>query len=81
MIRRLFLRSDRIRAIIDAHHLTHAQAAQRLGFTRSYWSQLVNGRRPLAPTTRRRLLDSGLFVGHGEEELWERHEVPMREAS
>ena len=81
MIRRLFLRSDRIRAIVDANHLTHAQVAQQLGFTRSYWSQLVNGRRPLAPTTRRRLLDSGVFANCVEEDLWERLEVPMREAS
>ena len=81
MPRRLYLRSDRVRALIDRQHLTHAQVAERLGFTRSYWSQLLNGHRPLAPTTRRRLIDSGLFADCGEGELWERLDVPMREAS
>ncbi len=81
MIRRLFLRPERIRAIIDQQHLTQAQVAERMGFTRSYWSQLLNGRRPLAPTTRRRLLDSGVFANCVEDDLWERLEVPMREAS
>ena len=81
MTRRYFLRPSRIRELIDERHLTHGAVAAHLGVSRAYWSQLVNGHRPLTPTARRKLLDCEIFAGSAEFELWERLEVPIREAS
>ncbi len=81
MSRRYLLRSSRIRDVVDAHHLTHAAVARRLGLSRAYWSQLLNGHRALTPSTRRLLLDCPIFAGMTETELWERIDVPEREAS
>lgn len=69
---RYFLRSDVVREAVDGQHLTHAHVAQRLGFSRAYWSQLVNRRRPLTATSRTLILSSGLFTGIAEDQLWER---------
>ena len=81
MTLRYFLRPDAVRALVDAHHLTHTQVAARLGLSRAYWSQLLHARRALTPNTRRRLLDCDVFAGVLDADLWERLEVPMREAS
>lgn len=80
MSRRYLLRSSRIRDVVDAHHLTHAAVARRLGLSRAYWSQLLNGHRALTPSTGL-LLDCTIFAGMEETELWERIDVPEREAS
>jgi transcriptional regulator with XRE-family HTH domain len=76
MTRHYLLRSARVREIIDERHLTHATVARRLGVARAYWSQLVNRKRPLTATTRRLILDSTIFAGIAEAELWDRIEVP-----
>lgn len=72
MTSRYFLRSDRVRELADERHLTLSEVAVRLGVSRAHWSQLLNGHRPLTPTTRRLILDSALFAGVPESELWER---------
>ena len=72
MPRRFFLHADSVRDPIDAHHLTHADVAGRLGIARSYWSQLVNRKRALSPAIRRTILACDLFAGVPENELWER---------
>ena len=76
MTRHYFLRSTRVREIIDERHLTHATVARRLGVSRAYWSQLVNRKRSLTATTRRLMLDSTIFGGIAEAELWDRIDVP-----
>ena len=76
MTRHYFLRSSRVRELIDERHLTHSAVARRLGVSRAYWSQLVNGKRTLTATTRRLILDSRLFADVAESELWERIEIP-----
>lgn len=81
MTRRYFFRPERIRAIIDDHHLTHADVARRLGLSRAYWSQLINIKRALTPSTRRLILDCNIFAGVAESELWDRLEQPVPEAS
>ncbi len=72
MPRRFLLLADRVRDHIDARHLTHAEVAERVGVARSYWSQLLNRKRALSPSIRRRILACELFVGVPETELWER---------
>lgn len=72
MARRFLLHADRVRDHIDAHHLTHAEVAERIGVARSYWSQLLNRKRALSPVIRRRILGCDLFAGVPESELWER---------
>lgn len=76
MIRHYFLRSARVREIIDERHLTHSTVARRLGVSRAYWSQLVNRKRSLTATTRRLMLDSSIFGTIAEAELWDRIDVP-----
>lgn len=67
---RYLLVTDQIRAILDGRHYSHQRAAQRLGVSRSYWSQLINGRRSLTPDMRARILECPLFAGLPEEQLW-----------
>ena len=67
-----WLHGDRIAAKLDAHHLTHGRFADHLGLSRSYWSQLVNRKRPLTPMVRTCLLGSRYLQGVPEDELWER---------
>ena len=66
------LRTRSIRAFLARRHRTHRWAARHLGLSRSYWSQLVNGRRPLSPMVRQLLLSSDFFGVLTEDELWER---------
>ena len=65
------LRTRSIRAFLARRHRTHRWAARHLGLSRSYWSQLVNGRRPLSPMVRQLLLSSDFFGALTEDELWE----------
>ena len=61
-----------IEVALDAHHLTHADFARQLGISRSHWSQLLNGHRPVMARVRRALLRQPCLRGIGEEALWER---------
>lgn len=81
MTRHYFLRPSRVRDIVDEHHITHATVARRLGVSRAYWSQLINGKRALSPSIRRLILDCEIFAGVAESELWERIVIPDCEAS
>ena len=72
MPRRFLLLADRVRDHVDGRHLTHAAVAERVGVARSYWWQLLNRKRALSPSIRRRLLACDLFAGVPENELWER---------
>jgi ribosomal protein S13 len=55
--------------------------ADKLGIARAYWSQLVNRRRALSPSIRRRILACDLFASVPESELWERVAIPASEAA
>ncbi|MDP2311268.1 MAG: helix-turn-helix transcriptional regulator [Pseudomonadota bacterium] len=81
MPRRFLLRADHVRDLVDARHLTHAQVAERIGLARSYWSQLINRKRGLSPSIRRRILACDLFFGVPETELWERVALAAPEAA
>ena len=65
------LQTQVIREYLDRRHRSHRWAADHLGICRSYWSQLVNGRRPLSPMVRQLLLSSDFFGALTEDELWE----------
>ena len=62
----------RIDDLLEEHHLTHADVAEQLGYSRSYWSMLVNRHRNLSPRMRRCLRRHPLFATIPEEELWTR---------
>lgn len=81
MPRRFFLRADHVRDLVDAHHLTQADVAERIGLARYYWSQLVNRKRGLSPSVRRRILACDLFAGVPQTELWERVDLAAPEAA
>lgn len=58
--------------VLEHHHLTHADLAEQLGYSRSYWSMLVNGHRSLSPRVRRCLRRHPIFGTVPEDELWTR---------
>ncbi|MCK6517898.1 helix-turn-helix domain-containing protein [Myxococcota bacterium] len=66
------LRPLRVDELLEAHHLTHADAAVQLGYSRSYWSMLVNRHRRLSPSVRRCLRRHPVFATVPEDELWTR---------
>lgn len=81
MPRRFLLHASRVRDLADRHHLAQSEIAEKLGIGRAYWSQLLNGRRALSPSIRRRILACDLFVGVPESELWERVDAPAPAAA
>lgn len=81
MTLRYFLRSDSVRALIDANHLTESHVAQRVGVSRPYWSQLINAKRPLTPRMRRLLLACDVFAGVADSDIWVRVDASSREAT
>lgn len=50
------LNEESVRGLVDAQHLTHTEFAAKLGVSRTFWSQVVNGRRSLTPKLRRALI-------------------------
>ena len=81
MSRRFLLHASRIHDLADRHHLTQSEIADKLGIARAYWSQLVNRRRALSPSIRRRILACDLFADIPEAELWERVAPPLPRAA
>ena len=69
---RFWLRAATVVARLEERHLTHADLADALGLSRSYWSQLVHRKRSLSPQVRRTLLAAPELAGLTEAELWER---------
>ncbi len=68
------LRGNRVRARLGRCHMTLTEGAARLGVSRSYFSQLLAGRRTLSPKVRRRLLACPPFCELAATDLW--HEPP-----
>ena len=64
------LRGNRVRALLGRHNMTLTEGAQKLGVSRSYFSQLLAGRRALSPKLRRRLLANAPFSELAPEDLW-----------
>ena len=64
------LRGNRVRALLGRRNLTLTEGAQMLGVSRSYFSQLLAGRRPLSPKVRRRLLANAPFSELPAADLW-----------
>ncbi len=64
------LRGNRVRALLGRHNMTLTEGAERLGVSRSYFSQLLAGRRGLSPKVRRRLLVSAPFSELSPDDLW-----------
>jgi transcriptional regulator with XRE-family HTH domain len=73
------LNAHRVDQLLEEHHLTHGELALQLGYSRSYWSLLLNGHRGLSPKVRRCLRGHAILATVSEEELWTR--VPRREAA
>lgn len=64
------LRGNRVRALLGRRNLTITEGAQKLGVSRSYFSQLLAGRRGLSPKVRRRLLANAPFCELSPDDLW-----------
>ena len=69
-----FLRRERIVVALDAHHVSHTEFARSVRLSRSHWSQLLNGHRPVTARVRRVLLRHPCLRGIPEDELWVRTE-------
>lgn len=65
------LLGHRVRELVAERNLTITDAAQKLGVSRSYFSQLLAGARLLSPRVRRRLLARLPFRELSAAELWE----------
>ena len=76
-----FARPEILGRAIEDRHLTQQDVAGLLGVSRSYWSQLFNGRRPLTPRMRLALLACPAFEGLAESDLWVTVEAPPKEAA
>ena len=64
------IRGNRVRALLGRCHLTLTEGAEKLGVSRSYFSQLLAGRRTLSPKVRRRLLACPPFCELAPHDLW-----------
>ena len=64
------LRGNRVRALLGRRNMTITEGAEKLGVSRSYFSQLLAGRRPLSPKVRRRLLANAPFSELTADDLW-----------
>lgn len=64
------LRGNRVRALLGRRNMTITEGAQKLGVSRSYFSQLLAGRRGLSPKVRRRLLANAPFSELSADDLW-----------
>lgn len=73
------LRGNRVRALLGRCHMTLTEGAERLGVSRSYFSQLLAGRRPLSPKVRRRLLACPPFCDLPPDDLWRPPPEPVDE--
>lgn len=69
------LRTERVREIIDRHHMTLGEVAVLLGVSRSFWSPLINRNRSVSPKMRRRILACEVFAGVPDPDLWQRGEA------
>lgn len=69
---RFWLNAATVLARLEERHLTHADVADALGLSRSYWSQLVHRKRSLSPQVRRAPLAAAALAGLSEAELWDR---------
>ena len=58
--------------LLERHHLAHAEIADTLGYSRAYWSMLVNGHRRLSPWMRQCLRKHPLLGQVPEDVLWTR---------
>jgi transcriptional regulator with XRE-family HTH domain len=50
--------------------MTLTEGAEKLGVSRSYFSQLLAGRRALSPKVRRRLIANAPFSELAADDLW-----------
>lgn len=66
------LRTDRVEAHLLERRITHAEFADSLALSRSYWSALLNRKRTLSVAMRRRLIKSEALRDLPEEQLWDR---------
>jgi len=64
---RYWLNQASVRELVDNCHLTQLEFAALLGVSRTYWSQIANGRRALTPKVRRALLR---VLPGDESRLW-----------
>jgi hypothetical protein len=63
---------DAVKRILDERHWCQKGAALQLGISRTYLNLLVNQRRRLTPTMRRKFLNSAVFEGCDPDTLWDR---------
>lgn len=64
------LNGHAVRELLARRHWGHDALATELGITRGYACQLLKGRRLLSPRIRRAILESKLFEGVSESDLW-----------
>ena len=67
-----FLKRDQIVVALDAHHVSHTEFARSVRLSRSHWSQLLNGHRPVTARVRRAMLCHPCLRDIPEDQLWVR---------
>jgi len=70
MRHRFYIKRSKVQEILDFNHLTHRGFAKDLDLSPSHWSLLFNGKRPLTPTVRRRLLQNPVLQSCSESDIW-----------
>jgi transcriptional regulator with XRE-family HTH domain len=68
---RYFLRTERVRRIVEENHLYLRQVAAELGIDPCHWSKVLNRRLPASRELRRRMKESPLFADEPEATLWQ----------
>ncbi|MBC8425343.1 helix-turn-helix transcriptional regulator [bacterium] len=72
---RCVLRGDTIREHIDRANENQKSAAGQAGISKSYFSQLLSGRREATPWVRKKIRACPLFRSLPDDALWER--IPL----
>jgi len=67
---RFSLRAVQVREVLARRHWSAAQVAEELNISAGYWSSLLTGRSHPSAALRRRMLESRVFAGVPEDELW-----------
>jgi hypothetical protein len=64
------LQTKIIEEILDQNDMSHASIATELGISKSHWSHLYRGQRPLTPRVRKSIRKHILLKTCSVDELW-----------
>ena len=69
-MRSYHMNTETVRLTLEQRHWPQGHVADQLGVSRPHWSAVLNGHAPLSAKLRRRILDSPIFEGLTEQDLW-----------